>query len=209
MILENFFAEIVLNVSFEAVKYLAQRLAKGKIEFLIPDYFKYPIVQGRYHQNPYASKKGFTFHLSNNTKSPIMLSFFVFKCYWKSGSKQFSTFLEPKYYKKTIDAIDSGKIAKVTLPWKPVVISCLYASYLKEKNNADFFHLKINAYEDYKHEFYESEKLNDFFIRSFGLMNNPDLWKNITDEDLKKVGWKRAENLWVIKDFPKGSQSNT
>lgn len=197
--MDQYVAKIVTDVSLEAVKYLFKHLAPRNVTFLIPDYFKYPIVPGLYHQNPIAYKEGFVFHLINNTKSPIMLSFFLFKAYWKSGSKKASTSLDPKYYLKTIDAIVPGRIAKVTLPWKPVVLSCLYASYLKETNNADFFHIRINAYDDYSHSFYESERLSDFFIRSHALWNIHDLWETITDDELERVGWRREGDRWVMR----------
>lgn len=196
--MDPIFAKIMTDVSLESVKYLFKRLTPGKVNFLVPDYFKYPIVPGSYHQNPIAYREGFVFHMVNNTKSPIMLSFFLFKAYWKSGSEKCSTSLDPKYYLETINSLLPSRIAKIILPWKPVVLSCLYSSYLKEVNNADFFHLRINAYDDYSHSFYESTRLNDFFIRSHALWNIRDLWKIITDDELEKVGWIREGDRWVM-----------
>lgn len=54
--------------------------------------------------------------------------------------------------------------------------------------NADFFHLRLTAYDDYAHSFYESEGLSEFFIRSHALWNIPELWELITDKELEKVG---------------------
>lgn len=195
--MEDVFATLITQASVETVKHLFKHIARGKVSFLIPDYFKYPIVPGRYHENPIAYKEGFTFHIVNYSKSPIMLSFFLFKAYWESGSKQLSTMLDPKYYLKTIEALASKRIGKVVLPWKPVVLSCLYAGYIKEEKNADFFHLRLNAYDDYTHSFYESERLSEFFVRSHALWNIPELWDLITDEELEKVGWRREGYRWV------------
>lgn len=195
--MEAFFANLVTEASVETVKHLLKRITRGKVSFLIPDYFKYPIVIGSYHQNPIAYREGFAFHVVNYSKSPIMLSFFSFKAYWKSDSKQFSTMLNPKFYLKTIDALASNKIGKVTLPWKPVVLACLYAGYIKEVKNADFFHLRLNAYDDYTHSLYESERLSEFLIRSHALWNIPELWNSIADEELERIGWRREGNRWV------------
>jgi hypothetical protein len=126
-----------------------------------------------------------------------MLSFFLFKAYWESDSEQLSAMLNPKYYLKTIEALASNRIGKVVLPWKPVVLSCLYAGHIKEEMNADFFHLRLNAYDDYTHSFYESERLSEFFIRSHALWNIPELWDLITDEELEKAGWRREGYRWI------------
>ena len=195
--MEEFFATLIIEASVETVKGLFKRITRGKVSFLIPDYFKYPIVVGLYHQNPIAYKKGFEFHVANYSNSPIMLSFFSFKAYWESNSKQFSTMLDPRYCLQTIDALASNRIAKVTLPWKPVVLECLYAGYVKEAKNADFFHLRLNAYNDHTHSFYESERLSEFQIRPHALLNIRELWDSITDEELEKVGWRREGTRWV------------
>jgi hypothetical protein len=195
--MEEFSASIVAEAAVETAKHLFKYIIRGKFSFLIPDYFKYPIVPGAYHQNPIALKEGFAFHVANNSKSPIMLSFFVLKAHWKRDSKQFSATLDPKYYLKAIDALATKGTWKVTLPWKPVVLSCLYAGYIKEVKKADFFHIRMNAYDDYAHSFYESERLSEFFIRSHALWHIPELWDSITDEELEKVGWRREGTRWV------------
>jgi len=197
--MDQYVAKIVTDISWEAVRYLFKRLSPGKVAFLVPDYIKYPAPVGTYHDNPIAYKEGFVFHLINKTKSPIMLSFFSFKAHWKSDSKNASASLDPKYYLKAIDAFLPDRIVKIILPWKPVVLSCLYASFLKERNNADFFHLRLRAYDDYTHSFHESGSLSEFSIRSHALWNIQDLWETITDEELERVGWKREGTRWVMK----------
>lgn len=101
--METAVATLMTEASVETAKHLLKRIVRGKVSFLVPDYFKYPIVPGMYHENPIAYKEGFTFHLVNDSRSPIMVSLFSFKAYWKSDSKQFSADLDPKYCLRTID----------------------------------------------------------------------------------------------------------
>ena len=104
-----------------------------------------------------------------------MLSFFEFVAFWKEGSKEFSAKLKPPFLCEKINAIGNNITVKVILPWKQVVLTCLYAGHLKEIRNADFFHLRLRAYDDYTRSSYYSEKLNAFFISTRGLMNIPEL----------------------------------
>jgi len=199
-------AAILTEISMETAKELLKQAKRGKFSFLIPNYYDYPITSGPFHENPVAVREGFIFHVVNGLKSPVMLSFLEFVAFWKEGSKEFLTRLEPPFLCEKIKAIGNNIPVKVILPWKQVVLTCLYAEHLKEIRNADFFHLRLHAYDDYTRSSYYSEKLNAFFIRTRGLMNIPELGDTITEEELRKVGWRKEKTLWIDTAMSEGEK---
>jgi len=192
---ESIFAEVATQTSIGLAKHL---LSFRGIEIVVPNRYMYPFRPGVYSTNPEAIKKGFNFYVSNNSTSPLTLSFFNFVSQWKEGLKNKSYDLSIRFYLKEHQVIPSGKIDTFILPWKQVVLTCLNASFLHYAPPKDFFSIKLAAYDEFKNKFYFSKSLNEFSIRSDASYYDDELIASIDDSELEKVGWYRDPNGHVI-----------